>query len=140
MNIYSRIMNTPLPPVQIAHLREKPRKEWAKAVRALLKSLDLKDGISVTTPGYSMAQSISVKIATPEGWGELHTPVHEQKEQEEREKGAPYMGMVHVCPFCQRRAEARQHLEEIILTAFPDLDDRSDTTCDYFDFCITVEA
>lgn len=126
------IIEAPLPAFR-ANIRHQSRKEWAQAVRKLLKDMKLTE-ISVTTPNYSMAQSISIELPRDV---EAHNPVHEAAEIESR-KEAEYRGMVHYCPFCKQRQGAHEAITAIILSAFPDLCDRSDTYSDHFDYCLSI--
>lgn len=89
--------------------RHIPRKEQAKLARQLFKSLGLK-GISVTTPNYSMASTVHVSLPRLP-WGEPG--------------GADAIA----------NHEAREKVAGILLAAFPNHNDRSDTQSDYFDYC-----
>lgn len=115
-------------------LRALDRKERAAKVRSLLKSLGIK-GVSVTAPNYSMAQSINISM--PGDDRGLHDEVHFRLEAEVRAKPGPYCGMVQICPFCKAEFEAKEKLEALILAAYPDLDDRSDSQYDHFDYCLS---
>jgi hypothetical protein len=42
------------------------------------------------------------------------------------------------CPRCQRRHVATLRLTSLILAAYPDLDDRSDSQVDHFDYCLSI--
>jgi DNA polymerase III sliding clamp (beta) subunit (PCNA family) len=114
------ILRADLPPVRNPDLRKERRTVWAKAIRRLLADLGIK-GVSITTPHYSMAHSIDVKLpaGTPHDRGAAD---HEYRD----------------CPMCQERNRAQDRITQIILAAFPDLDDRSDSMTDYFDFCLSV--
>lgn len=126
---FQAVLNTKLPHVHNSQLRQASRKEWAQAVRKLFKELGL-TGISVTTPSYSMAQSIKISLPSVEGNNsDEHVKFHDSLWREGR------TGMD--CPKCHERWQARQHLENIILSAFPDLDNRSNTQTDYFDYCLS---
>lgn len=92
-----------------------PRKDRAKLVRQLFRQLGLK-GISVTTPNYSMAQSVEVRAPHREDY----TPVNGQIDWLND-------------PAAQANREARERLQAILLAAFPQHDDRSDIQTDYFD-------
>lgn len=127
--VFQAILNTKLPAVHNSHLRQASRKEWAQAVRKLFKELGL-TGISVTTPSYSMASSIQISLPSVENSNsDEHVKLHDDLWRE----GRPGTD----CPKCKERQQAREHLENVILTAFPDLDNRSDITTDYFDYCLS---
>jgi hypothetical protein len=115
------ILRADLPPVRNPDLRKERRTVWAKAIRRLLADLGIK-GVSITTPHYSMAHSIDIKLpaGTPHDRGAAD---HEYRD----------------CPMCQERNRAQDRITQIILAAFPDLDDRSDSMTDYFDFCLSVD-
>ena len=135
---YQQIIDTPLPAVR-ANIRDLTRKEWAHEVKGLLKSLGL-GWISVTAPSYSMASSISVRFHTPQAeWdGSQHQARHEKIDEQQREC-MEWFGYGTYCPWCKQEWAAHHKLEEIILAAFPDLNDRSDTQSDYFDFCLSIQ-
>jgi hypothetical protein len=122
----AQIMRAPIPAVVDRAMRDQPRKEVAAAVRALLKRLGIK-GVSVTTPNYSMAMGIQVRIPDrPEDWqDDLH----------------PHRPGDHTdCWRCQLAKAARVRLELLILAAFPDLDDRSDYSTNYYDAYLSVQS
>lgn len=48
--------------------------------------------------------------------------------------------IVHECPTCSRNLAAERKITAIVLAALPDLDDRSDTMTDYFDFVFMVNV
>lgn len=124
------ILNTPRPAF-VTNIRHLTRKEWAQNVRKLIQSLGLQ-GISVTTPNYSMAQSIVIRL--PETLTDndaVHKAVHDMLDR----RNLPSLNCAH----CNQRQQARKHLESIILTAFPDLDDRSELQSDSFDYCLSFE-
>jgi hypothetical protein len=108
--------------------RSTPRKEQAKLARDLFKSLGLK-GISVTTPNYSMASTVSVRLPRlkihvsnmwPHGGLSSHHPGCQISESDR-------------CPACVANDKMADKIEEILGRAFPNHDDRSDTQSDYFD-------
>lgn len=110
-----------MPKVATLHMRRQPRKTWAPAVRELLKGLGIRH-VSVTTPSYSMASTISIRVP---GFSHDH---------DERSAATAY----RTCPRCQRRHAAVARLERLILAAFPDLNDRSDMMTDHFDYCLSI--
>jgi len=124
-----QILDTPAPAFQ-ANIRHMTRKEWAQEVRKLFKMLRLK-GISVTSPSYSMAQSITIRL--PEL--EVDKKEHEELHNHLYRYNLPSLD----CADCRQRWEARQHAEKIVLSAFPDLSDRSDLQSDYFNYCLSFE-
>lgn len=93
------------------NVRRLDRKEIAKGVRALFKALGIK-GVSVTVPMYSMAQGIRVEVP-------------EEKTFSEEKQGYALTARYH---------EAKSRLENILLAAFPDTENRSDSQCDHFDY------
>lgn len=109
----------PTPEVLDPAMRDNTRKDWAKAVRVLYKTLGVK-GVSVTAPNYSMASSIHIQISVDDG--------------HEHTGGVEYTN----CLICKRYGKAKAKLEALVLAAYPDLDDRSDSMTDYFNFCLMV--
>ncbi len=93
-----------------------PRKQQAKLARQLFRGLGLK-GISVTAPNYSMAQSVDV--APP-------TRCDYDLDQ--------FGTMVAGCEAARANTDARQRLSAILLSAFPNHEDRSEPMTDYFDY------
>lgn len=130
------IMNAKFPRVHNANLRKEARKEWAKQIRNLLKELRIVN-VSVTTPSYSMASSVNIAVNYEKEWETAHEPVHKAGEAEER-KSPIYRGSIHFCPYCKARKEVHDKLENVILAAFPDLNNRSDSQSDYFDYCLSI--
>jgi len=100
--------------------RHLPRKELAKLVRGLLKTLGVK-GVSVTTPNYSMASSIDIRLPRrddcvgPDGY------------YDEASEGA------------RENNRVRAKFNEILARAFPQHDDRSDAQSDHFDFKFSIQ-
>ena len=125
---FDAILNVPLPAFR-ANIRHQTRKEWAAAVRKLFKDLKL-TGISVTTPSYSMAQSIHISIPDLIVDRITHDRIHD----EIWSRG----GHAIDCPDCAKRWNAHNRIEEIVLAAFPDLGDRSDSQSDHFDYCLSI--
>jgi len=113
-----RILSVELP-VFRDNIRRQPRIERSTAIRKLFKDLGLKS-INVTTPNHSMASSTDIRI---------HRDFHEH---------APHADF-STCPRCQRRQKAIQRIHEIILAAFPDMQDRSDHQSDYFNYAFSVD-
>lgn len=130
------ILNTQ-PPTFVANIRDLSRKEQSKHVRALFKSLSL-TGISVTTPNYSMASSISISLPR-QPWDGEHETTHTTLEAIERAKEY-YGGMVQVCPWCKESYEAHKAIERILLAAFPDTGNRSDSHSDYHDYVYSINS
>jgi hypothetical protein len=98
-----------------------PRKEQAALARQLFKSMGLR-GISVTTPNYSMASTVRVRLPKRDDY--------ELNEWGTVKEGDPVM---------RANSEAGRRVESILLAAFPRHDDRSDTMSDYFDYCWSVD-
>jgi hypothetical protein len=116
------ILDAPLPGVRNPSLRREPRKVIAAEVRSLLRSMGLK-GISVTAPNYSMARSIDIR-----------TPRNEPEPIVKDEDGWD----THHPTYRAARNAASAKIEAIILAAFPDLDDRSDSLTDYYDYRLSI--
>ena len=114
------ILDCPLPAIVSPSLRRESRKVWAAEVRKLLRSLGIK-GVSVTAPNYSMASSI-----------DIHIPA--AAEHDRGAAGHEYLS----CPTCGQHTRAEKKIRDIILAAFPDLNDRSESQSDYFDFCLSI--
>ena len=125
------ILATPLPAFR-ANIRRQTRKEWAVAVRKLLKDIGVK-GVSVTTPSYSMAQSIHITL--PPALDNPNSIEHQEFHNELWKNNRPGTD----CPHCGQRWNARNHIEAIILAAFPDLNNRSEAREDHFDYCLSIE-
>jgi hypothetical protein len=135
---YEQIINTSLPAFR-ANIRHHPeyRKGWAREVKNLLKSLNL-GWISVTAPHYSMAMSIDINFKQSEPFqGSEHEQKHREIDEAERANSV-WMGYVQYCPHCRQEHEAHEQLEKIILSAFPDLNDRGDPVTDYSDYCLSI--
>jgi hypothetical protein len=133
---YQQIIDAPLPAFR-ANIRNLTRKEWAQNVRSLFKSLGL-GWVSVTAPNYSMASSIDIRFHTPDNFTGAHEAKH--AEIDELQRGAyEWLGYGHYCPWCKQQWEAHHRLEQIILAAFPDLNNRSDSMSDHFDFCLSIQ-
>lgn len=103
-------------------LRRMPRKARSAAIRGLVKRLGLR-GISVTTPDYSMASTTEVRI--PEA-------VEHDRDEASGHDWA-------TCPVCEQHVRAEKHLRAILLRAFPDMGDRSDSQSDHYDNPISID-
>lgn len=141
----TQIIDAPLPKFH-ANIRHLTRKEWAAKVRALLKELKI-TGVSVTAPRYSMAQSIDIKLPALDIGDDAHRARHAEIDSEWEESGVDSTGVAlrrwngygaSGCEHCKARGDAKAKICQIILAAFPDLDDRSEHQSDHFDFCFTV--
>jgi len=106
-------------------MRQRTRKEWAAEIRNLLKRLGISH-ISVTAPNYSMAQSVNIRTPQFIPWEGEHKELHDK------------IGYSNACDICKRENAAKRKLEEIILAAFPDLEDRSNSQIDHFDYCLSI--
>ena len=107
--------------------RHLPRKQQAALARQLFKALGIK-GVSVTTPNYSMAQAVDVRI-------KADAPQAETFGCTLRELPADHPVRV----FYETKNAARLKLQEILARAFPCHDDRSELQTDYFDYCWSVD-
>lgn len=137
--LYQQIIDTPSPAFR-GNVRRLYRKEWSKLVKRLLKDLGL-GFVSVTAPNYSMAQSIDIRfhqVETPAESTE-HQRLHDEIDRAEIATGGLHVGFNRTCKHCHQRWAAHQALERIILAAYPDLDNRSDSQSDYFDYCLSIE-
>ena len=129
------IFDAPIPAVRNGYLRHEERKVWAKEVRWLLRNLKI-TGVSVTTPSYSQASTIHIRIPST-GYDADHEAIHAKIDEQQRESQS-WLGYGHFCPLCKEHWEAHQRIQQIILAAFPDLNDRSDSQSDNFDDCLSV--
>lgn len=96
--------------------RSAPRKDQAKAARSVFKALGLPH-ISVTSPNYSMAQSVDVQFPRRQD-----VPLNE------------YGTYIMDSPEAKTNQAAREKVEQILHRAFPHHGDRSDHQSDYFDY------
>lgn len=119
--VIATIEAAPMPTTPRIGTRHDGMVKRAAAVRALLKVLGIR-GVSVTAPSYSMACSVHVRLP------------NFRHEHDERHFGQRYRD----CTRCQRRHAATERLARLILTAFPDWDDRSDSQADHFDYVVSV--
>ncbi len=104
-------------------IRHERRKLIASLIRDLLKAYRIK-GVSITAPKYSMVRSVEIRL--PEARREHYSDrggIHDRLD----------------CPTCLERNEASNRLEAIILAAYPDLRDRSDSLTDHFDYRISID-
>lgn len=108
--------------------RSIPRKEQAALARQLMKRLGIK-GVSITTPNYSMAQSVDVCLPSE--------PPADMTgyEQYQYSSFADMPDDVPIKAREVRRNIARNKLDLILEAAFPQHDNRSDYQSDHFDYC-----
>jgi hypothetical protein len=116
------ILDAPMPSPRNVTLRRAERKVIAAEVRKLFREMGLK-GISVTAPNYSMARSIDVR-----------TPRNEPEPIVKDEDGFD----AHHPDYRAARNAGLRRIEAIILAAFPDLDDRSDSMTDHYDYRLSI--
>ncbi len=100
--------------------RSIPRKEQAKAARQLFKQLGIPH-VSVTTPVYSMAQSVDVQFPR-----RRDVPLNE------------HGTYVMESPEAKLNQAAREKVEAILKRAFPNHGDKSDHQSDYFNYCWSI--
>lgn len=112
--------------------RHIPRKEQAKLARSLFKSLGIK-GISVTTPNYSMAQTVDVRLPNDT------FPGFDGFEQWQHASFSDMPDHLPAKMWMNKRREAVRKVKEILAKAFPNHDDRSDSQSDYFDYCWCID-
>lgn len=93
--------------------RNLPRKDLAKLARGVFAKLGVK-GISITAPNYSMAQSVDVRVPRL-----LTDSIEDSAEYVLTRKD---------------NNETVRKVEAILLAAFPNTDNRSDSMTDYFDY------
>ncbi len=110
------------------------RKEQARLARELFKKLGIK-GLSVTTPNYSMAQCVDVRVPTlPIEPGDYLLNGLDYKMRTYADMPASVPAKIkHLAHW-----EAVKKIDAILLKAFPAHNDRSDYSSDYFDSCWTV--
>lgn len=102
--------------------RSIPRKQQAALLRKAFALLGVK-GISVTTPNYSMAQSVHVFVPCRNDY-KMDT-------------------LGYVIEGDEARAQNNKTLDrvrEILAVLFPAHDNRSDSQTDYFDYCWSVAS
>lgn len=110
--------------VPYAIARNSGRKEFAKAVRSLFKKLGLK-GISVTTPNYSMASTIDIRLPRRKDYLDYNKMCLDwDSERQLRDKDIALT----------MNYQAEKLVEEIISICFPTKNDRSETITDYYDY------
>ena len=97
------------------------RKEQARLLRELLKSLKIK-GVSVTAPNYSMAQSVDVSLPR-------------RLDYMKDDGSLPPYALNEWCPARRANIKAREQFNALLAKAFPNHDNRSDSQSDYFDYC-----
>ncbi len=113
-------------------VRHESLKIIAGAIRTLFRHLGI-PGLSVTAPRYSMAQAVQVSAEFDlehdyTRWPHQHGECCKEGHTEETR-----------CPSCAKLALAQEKLTKIILTVYPDLDDRSDSQSDYFDYRFSID-
>jgi hypothetical protein len=113
-----------------------PRKEQATMARKLFKQLGLK-GISVTTPNYSMAHVVDIRM--PRLPAELHDRTRWPHTHGDCCRDPNGHSEATRCPQCAAEAKANGAIEEILSRAFPRHDDRSDIQTDHFDDCWSID-
>jgi hypothetical protein len=114
------IPTTPVNP----NLRSLPQKERSAAIWKLLRvTLKLGRGVSVTSDRGSMCFGTSVTF-----------------EGVRCDEGEECLRRHDPCPASARNIAADRKLEQIILAAFPDMDDRSDSQSDHFDCPFSIHV
>lgn len=107
------------------------RKEQAVMARELFKQLGLK-GISVRTPNYSMASTVDVTIPREPHPGWVGFEEWEHRSYSDMPDDVPARA------WSKRHYNAEKALEAILLRAFPQHDNRSDSVTDYYDYCWSI--
>lgn len=132
--VYDAILAINLSTIEPITLKRVRLDEFAKLLRPFLKSLGFSNRkISVTVPTYAQAQAIHVVIPDfdiPSN----KLPVVAAMSAEEYQKAVDWMNDQY-----QKREEARWHLRDVIMEAFPANDNRSDAQTDYFDWTFSVD-
>lgn len=115
----------------MASNRHIPRKDQAALARKLLRKLGIV-GVSITTPNYSMAQSVDIRLPREEhpGWTGFEQWQHYSYSDMPDDVPAK---AAHV-----RNYAAQKKLAAILAIAFPQHDDRSDSQTDYYDSCWSI--
>lgn len=109
-----------LPETETDAPRNMPRKEFAKLVRAFFKEIGL-TGVSVTTPNYSMAMGIDIRIPAREDY--------------KRKPDGSYDWLnLEDCPASQSNGAAEKLLAKFMNRHFPNHGNYSDGQIDHFDF------
>ena len=109
-----------------ANIRSTGQKERTTRIRNLLKACGVKMG--------ARGRGVSVKAAT----GSMCYWTHVRFEGLDSCETAPHSRFE--CATCLANKATRDKLVDLILTAFPDLGDRSDAMVDHFDFVFTVNG
>lgn len=110
------------------NIRRDGQKPRTAAIRQLFRTIGL-TGVSVTMSRGSMCYWTYVRIVdAPRCTTDHLAEYHETCTTSQR-----------TCPMCRRIKAARRRLNYVILTAFPDLGDRSDLHSDYHDFMYTLD-
>lgn len=119
---WTQLMNATPPRLanRIVGLRSAANTTIAKQIRAVFKAAGVK-GVRVTSGGYCV--HVRIPSRTPWHGHELdgHAPMPRYR-----------------CPICNRENQVHERATRLILAALPDLDDRSDSQSDYFDFRFLV--
>jgi hypothetical protein len=118
------IIAAPVPDVVNPKERGLERKQIASDIRQLLKKLGIK-GVGVTVPNYSMASTVHIRVP--------HVELTEEQSKTPRDAAGNYQRTPVAEAAHRGRSAAVAKLEKIILGAFPDLVDRSDSMTDYHD-------
>jgi hypothetical protein len=109
-----------LAPEKIRHLDQKER---SAKIRGLLKACGIK-GVSVTSAVGSMCYWTNVRFETPDHLPGTDFTTH----------------LAYECPVCRVARLGEKIITGHILAAFPDLDDRSDSQVDHFDYVFSVRG
>jgi hypothetical protein len=110
-------------------IRDLTQKERTAKIRAALKACGVLMG--------SVGKGVSVKSAT----GSMCYWTHVEFARAQHAEGTTFFDHNRMeCPVCQVNITADRKLSALVLQAFPDLDDRSDSMTDYSDFVFSVTA
>ena len=109
-------------PTSFEKIRSLTQKERSAKIRNMLRAAGVK-GVSVTSATGSMCYWTHVRFA------QLEHPAGTNWDHNRLE-----------CSTCRVNQQAVRTLESLILAAFPDMGDRSDSMVDHFDFVFTVGA
>ena len=121
---WEKILKAPDPAPELYHqlqgpIRQKTSRERAAHIRQLLRDLGLR-GISVRKGRGTASRYVDITLPYVR---HEHPPGVNSKD----------------CSLCSLKFRAHQRLEQLILAAYPDLDDRSDYHTDYFDFVFSIQ-
>jgi len=114
----SQIEAATIPAVVNPSLRHEDPKARSWAIRQMLRKVGIKGAHVTVGRGSTCAEVRFLGVACPT--------------RESHNRSA--------CPECKRNLDAEKKVSDIILGAFPDMDDRSDSMTDHFDYKFTIHV